>query len=138
MDGGGVLYETKDPFAVARLMSAILDDADIEDAVVASQDAALARLLARDFEGTRVRFFEQIRATAPRQAPAVPFDFWEMFDQAERLEELRQFRPAVYRALPSESEAGGRRLEVGRANSSSTAGENTSTPSLQPPASSLR
>jgi hypothetical protein len=24
-----------------------------------------------------------------------------MFDQAERLEELRQFRPAIYRALPT-------------------------------------
>src|SRR5207237_5253518 len=32
MDGGGVLYETKDPFEVARLMAAILDDLDLEDA----------------------------------------------------------------------------------------------------------
>ena len=33
------------------------------------------------------------------------YDFWPMFDQAERLEELRQFRPAVYRALPAAAEA---------------------------------
>ena len=33
MDGGGVLYDTKDPFDVARLMAALLDDADLEDAV---------------------------------------------------------------------------------------------------------
>lgn len=101
MDGGGVLYDTKDPFEIARLMAAILDDADLEDAVVASQDAALDRLLKRDFAGTLLRFVAQVRATAPRQAPEVPYDFWAMFDQAERLEELRQFRPAVYRALPA-------------------------------------
>jgi len=101
MDGGGVLYDKKDPFEVARLMSAVLDDADLEDAVIATQDAALDRLLARDFGGTLLRFVDQVRATAPRPAPEVPYDFWAMFDQAERLEELRQFRPAIYRALPS-------------------------------------
>jgi len=101
MDGGGVLYDTKDPFEVAKIMSAILDDGAVEDAVVASQDAALARLRARDFGGTLLRFVDQIRAAAPRQAPEVPYDFWPMFDQAERLEELRQFRPAIYRALPT-------------------------------------
>jgi hypothetical protein len=101
MDGGGVLYQTKDPFEIARLMAAILEDGDIEDRIVASQDAALSRLLGRDFAGTLLRFVAEVRAAAPRPAPEVPFDFWAMFDQAERLEELRQFRPAVYRALPS-------------------------------------
>jgi glycosyltransferase involved in cell wall biosynthesis len=101
MDGGGVLYDTKDPFEVARLMAAILDDADVENGVVASQDAALERLLAKDFGGTLLRFVDQVQATPSRPAPEVPYDFWPMFDQAERLEELRQFRPAVYRALPT-------------------------------------
>ena len=101
MDGGGVLYETKDPFEVARLMDAILGDPDVEDGVVASQDAALERLLRKDFAGTLLRFVDQVRATPPRPAPDVPFDFWAMFDQADRLEELRQFRPALYRALPT-------------------------------------
>ena len=100
MDGGGVLYGTKDPFEIARLMDAILDDRGVEDAILASQDAALERLRSKDFAGTLVRFVEQVRATPPRPAPDVPYDFWPMFDQAERLEELRQFRPAVYRALP--------------------------------------
>ena len=100
LDGGGVLYESKDPFEVARIMAAVLDDPAIEDAILESQDAALARLRARDFAGTLLRFVEQVRATPPRPAPEVPYDFWGMFDQAERLEELRQFRPAVYRALP--------------------------------------
>jgi glycosyltransferase involved in cell wall biosynthesis len=101
MDGGGVLYDSKDPFEVARLMAAILDDMDLEDAIVASQDAALTRLRAKDFAGTLLRFVDAIRATPPRPAPPVPYDFWPMFDQAERLEELRQFRPAIYRALPA-------------------------------------
>jgi glycosyltransferase involved in cell wall biosynthesis len=100
MDGGGVLYDTNDPVQIARIMDAVLDAPDVEDAVVASQDAALARLLGKDFDGTLIRFVEQVRATPPRAAPEVPYDFWAMFDQAERLEELRQFRPALYRALP--------------------------------------
>jgi glycosyltransferase involved in cell wall biosynthesis len=101
MDGGGVLYHTKDPQEVARLMAAILDDADVEDAIVASQDAALARLRRRDFAGTLLGFVDRLLAAPPRPAPEVPYDFWPMFDQAERLEELRQFRPAIYRALPA-------------------------------------
>jgi glycosyltransferase involved in cell wall biosynthesis len=104
MDGGGVLYYTKDPFQLGRLMNAILGDPAIEDAIVASQDAALARLQRKDFAGTLLRFVDQIRAMPPRPAPEVPYDFWPMFDQAERLEELRQFRPAIYRALPTSAE----------------------------------
>ena len=100
MDGGGVLYDTKDPFEIARILAAILDDADLEDRIIATQDAALARLLEKDFAGTLLRFVDQIRAAPARPAPEVPYDFWTMFDQSERLEELRQFRPAVYRALP--------------------------------------
>jgi glycosyltransferase involved in cell wall biosynthesis len=109
MDGGGVLYGTKDPFEIARVMAAVLDDPDLEDRVIATQDAALDRLLARDFEGTLVRFVDQVRATAPRPAPEVPYDFWAMFEQADRLEELRQFRPAIYRALPNPQSPAGNR-----------------------------
>jgi hypothetical protein len=82
-------------------MAAILDEGAVEDAVVATQDAALARLRDRDFAGTLLRFVDRVRAMPPRPAPDVPYDFWPMFDQAERLEELRQFRPAIYRALPT-------------------------------------
>ena len=103
MDGGGVLYDTKDPHHVARIMSAILDQADIEEAIVATQDAALDRLLKQDFGGTLLRFVDQVRALPARPAPEVSYDFWGMFDQAERLEELRQFRPAIYRALPTDA-----------------------------------
>ncbi len=100
MDGGGVLYETKDAFDIARLMEAVLDDPRMEDAVVQSQDAALQRLRQKDFGGTLLRFVEATLAMPLREAPEVAWDFWQQFDQFERLEELRQFRPALYRALP--------------------------------------
>ena len=102
MDGGGVLYDTKDPFHVARLMAALLDDAEAEAAVVASQDAALERLRSKDFTGSLLRFVEGVRTLGPRDAPEVAWDFWAQFDEADRLEELRQFRPAAYRALPAQ------------------------------------
>ncbi len=100
MDGGGVLYENRDPLEVARLMAAVTDDARIEDAVLQSQDAALQRLQRRDFGGTLLRYVEDMLRQPPREAPEVAWDFWQQFDQFERLEELRQFRPALYRALP--------------------------------------
>jgi glycosyltransferase involved in cell wall biosynthesis len=102
MDGGGVLYETKDPYDVARLMSAVLDDTRIEEAILTSQDAALERLRTRDFGSTLLRYVAQLAQKPVRQAPEVAWDFWAQFDQFERLEELRQFRPAVYKALPAD------------------------------------
>jgi glycosyltransferase involved in cell wall biosynthesis len=105
MDRGGVLYETKDPFHIARIVQAVLDDEQVAAAVVASQDAALERLRHKDFTGTLLRYVETLRALGPRPAPDVPWDFWPQFRLAERIEELRQFRPAVFRALPPEPEA---------------------------------
>lgn len=100
MDGGGVLYETTDPVEVARLMEAVLDDPALEAAVIASQEAALDRARARDFNGTLLRQVEQVLRRPPRAAPEVSWDFWQQFQQFEKLEELRQFRPAIYRGLP--------------------------------------
>ena len=101
MDGGGVLHDNKDPLHVAELMAAVIDDPEIEAGVIASQDAALARLRGKDFAGTLLRFVEQTAALPPRPAPEVSWDFWQQFEQFERLEELRQFRPALFRALPT-------------------------------------
>jgi glycosyltransferase involved in cell wall biosynthesis len=102
MDGAGVLYETKDPAEVAKLVEAVVSDAGLEQAIVAAQDAALERLRQKDFPGTLLRYVDGVLRQAPREAPEVAFDFWAQFDQFERLEELRQYRPALYRALPSE------------------------------------
>ena len=105
MDGGGVLYDSKDPVEVARIMDAILSDTDIQDGMLRSQDAALQRLRERDFAGTLLGYVDTLLSAPPRQAPEVAFDFWAQYEQFERLEELRQYRPALYRALP-ESPAG--------------------------------
>jgi glycosyltransferase involved in cell wall biosynthesis len=100
MDGGGVLFDDKDPKYVAALMDGILSNAGLESAILERQAAALARLRARDFAGTLMHFVEQALA-APRQGRAsVAFDFWEQFDAAEELEELRLYRPSLYKALP--------------------------------------
>ena len=100
MDGGGILYGHKDPRHVAALINAVLTDPALEDEVLASQDEALDRLRARDFAGTLLEFVERVRA-APRLPPhRVAPDFWKQLDLYERLEELKIFRPSVFRALP--------------------------------------
>ncbi len=72
----------------------------MESGIVAGQDAALDRLRRRDFASTLRGFVEGVLRNPPRPAPEVAFDFWAQFEQFERLEELRQYRPALYRALP--------------------------------------
>ena len=115
MDGGGVLYDTQDPLEIARLMDAVLDDVRLQDAVIASQDASLARLRAKDFGATLLRNVDSTACGRPRDAPEVTWDFWAQFDQFERLEELRQFRPALFRALAEEPGLGsGSGLEAAR------------------------
>jgi glycosyltransferase involved in cell wall biosynthesis len=100
MDGAGVLYDTKDPFHVASLLHTIVEDDDLGDAIVAAQNAALGRLRAQNFDGTLERFVSQVIDAEAPPHPGVAFDFWDQLDQSERLEELRQYRPALYGALP--------------------------------------
>ena len=102
MDGAGVLYTDKRPEHVAELLDAILSDREIQDRIVAGQDAALERLWSKDFRGTLLRFVEQVRATPPRPAPPVTPDFWHRVALVDRLVELRMYRPALYHALPGE------------------------------------
>jgi glycosyltransferase involved in cell wall biosynthesis len=102
MDGAGVLFESKDPLEVARLIDAIVADRGLQDRIVEGQLAAVERLRSKDFGGTLLRFVNEILA-APRAArPRVAFDFWGQFDAAQELEEIRLFRPALYQALPAE------------------------------------
>jgi len=100
MDGGGVLYETRDPRRVAALIHGVLTDAALGDQILAAQDAALDRLRARDFAGTLLRFVDQMLAAPRRPMPPVAYDFWRQFALAEELEVIRQSRPAAFRALP--------------------------------------
>ena len=100
MDGAGVLYEHKDAAQVATLMDAVLSDRVLADGIVAAQLAAARRLRAKDFAGTLLRLVDRILGAPRAAAPRVAYDFWEQFDAAQDLEELRMYRPSVYKALP--------------------------------------
>ena len=106
MDGGGVLYDTKDPAEIARMMDAVLGDRGARGGGgrVAGRGARAAR-----GEGLRRHAAALCRAGPP--ASATPgarggLRFLAQFDQFERLEELRQYRPALlYAALPGAAAA---------------------------------
>jgi glycosyltransferase involved in cell wall biosynthesis len=100
LDGGGVLYDETDPYHVASIIDAVLSDTDLRGRVVAAQDAALARLAAKDFAGTLRRFVEDIDRAPRSGGPDVTFDFWDQLASYERLEELKRFRPSIYKGLP--------------------------------------
>jgi glycosyltransferase involved in cell wall biosynthesis len=100
MDGAGILYDEKDPMHVAALIDAVISNASLQEAIVDGQLAAVERLRAKDFGGTLLRFIDRILSCPRVPAPRVAFDFWQQFDAAQELEELRLYRPAIYRALP--------------------------------------
>ncbi|MCH7746530.1 MAG: glycosyltransferase [Acidobacteria bacterium] len=100
MDGAGVLYETKDPRHVAAIMDTVLSNPALESEIVRSQDAALDRLLARDFGGLLLDVVDQVTRSPRLPRAEVRWDFWQRFAEWERLEELRLYRPSAYKALP--------------------------------------
>ena len=106
MDGGGLLYDTRDPREVAALMHATLSDAAAQDRLIAAQDEALTRLRAQDFDGLVVRFVEQVLAGPKRPPVNVEPDFWRQFALAEELDAIRQRRPGAFKALPDDPAAG--------------------------------
>ncbi|MCU0255968.1 MAG: glycosyltransferase, partial [Vicinamibacterales bacterium] len=100
MDGGGVLFEDKDPAHVARIVDALVSDQALAERVIEAQDAALDRLVGRDFGATLLRFVERIAAMPATPHPGVAFDFWDQYARMDALEELRVYRPAAFDALP--------------------------------------
>ena len=101
----------KDPFEVARADGGGPRRSRISRTAIDREPGRRARAAAG--EGLR-RHAAPLRRPGPRpppprRAPEVAFDFWGQFDQAERLEELRQFRPAAFRALPRSRVRGGGR-----------------------------
>jgi glycosyltransferase involved in cell wall biosynthesis len=113
MDGGGVLYDSRDPRRIAALVHGVLTDPALEGQILDAQDAALDRLRAKDFSGTLLRFVEQI-LDGPRRPPApVAYDFWRQFTLADELETIRQTRPAAFRALPASPEDEGAVADLG-------------------------
>jgi hypothetical protein len=102
MDGAGILYHDKDPVRVAALIDQVATNRHIAEGIVESQDAALDRLLKKDFAGTLLRFVEETLRSPARPHPPVAFDFWDQVHESESLDELRPFRPGAYQALPKE------------------------------------
>ena len=100
MDGGGVLYDRKDPRHVASIIHTMVSGSALYDEVLRTQDAALDRLRQKDFAAALSGFVEQVRqgprATPPRVAP----EFWRQVEISEALEDIRQYRPAAFEALP--------------------------------------
>ena len=100
LDGGGILYEHKDPRHVASLMHAVLSDDALEQEIINAQNAALRRLREQDFAATLLGFVDQALKTDRMPAQEVAEDFWQQFNLFEELEELWQYRPSAFQALP--------------------------------------
>jgi len=113
MDGGGILYDSRDPHRVAALVDVLVSDVDVETRTLEAQDAALARLRAQDFDGLVVKFVREILAGPRRPHAPVAYDFWRQFALAEELEEVRKSRPAAFRALPLEPDTEGAVADLG-------------------------
>ncbi len=105
MDGAGVLFDEKDPVLVASLINAVVTDGALRDAILDAQDASLTRHKTRDFDRILLGHLDRMLASPRKPQPPVTLDFWRQFDEAEQLEELRQYRPAAYRALPQAPDA---------------------------------
>jgi hypothetical protein len=101
-----VLYTDKDPLHVAGLINAVVDDRALAEKIVDGQYAALDRLEAKDFAGTLLGHIDAVLAAPRRDHPPVAFDFWDQVDRAEQFDEIKQYRPAAFQALPPESAAG--------------------------------
>jgi glycosyltransferase involved in cell wall biosynthesis len=100
MDGGGVLYDRKDPRHVASIIHTMVSESALYDEVLRTQDAALARLRQQDFGGALLGFVDDVRRRPRAETPRVAPDFWRQFEISEALEDIRQYRPAAFEALP--------------------------------------
>jgi L-malate glycosyltransferase len=100
MDGAGVLFDSRDPVHVAGLIDQVATDRRLRGRIVEGQDEAFARLLERDFGRTLLGFVERVASSPAETRRAVADDFWDQVAAFERFEELSEFRPSLYWALP--------------------------------------
>jgi hypothetical protein len=102
------LYTDKNPLHVAGLINAVVDDRALAQQIIDGQYAALDRLEAKDFSGTLLRHVDTVLASPRREHPPVAFDFWDQVDQAEHYDEIKQYRPSAFLALPPFDSAQGK------------------------------
>lgn len=100
MDGAGILYTSKDPLHVAALIDRVATDRTLRARIVEAQDTALDRLEQRDFAGMLLKYMTQVQQQPRRPHPPVASDFWDQIRLGAELDELRQYRPAAFQALP--------------------------------------
>lgn len=105
MDGAGVLFEEKDPVLVASLINAVVTDSGVREAILDAQTASLTRHRTRGFDRILLGHLDRMLSAPRKPMPDVAWDFWRQFEEAEKLEELRQYRPSAYKALPMAPEA---------------------------------
>ena len=105
LDGGGILFDTRDSLEVAALMSAVVTQPDLEESVLARQDEALERLRARDFGRIALELVDRALSAPSRPHPRIDPDFWRQFQLAEELEIVRERRPSAFHALPTPASA---------------------------------
>ena len=84
-------------------MENILTNTSLQEKILESQDIALQRLLDKDFDATLLSFVRQVMATPYQQECRVTSDFWDQLALADKLEDLRIYRPGIFRALPAQS-----------------------------------
>lgn len=101
MDGGGVLYDYKDPRHVASLIHAVTTNHELEREILQAQDEAVVRLQRKDFARTLLAFVERVRKSRRMEHPPIAPEFWDQFKKSLALDELQRFRPAAYQALPN-------------------------------------
>ena len=101
MDGGGVLIPDKNPAEVAALVDMLVTNDAFAEKVIATQDAALARLQARDFGGMVLGFVDRVVNQPRLPHPVTNRDFWDQVKIADELEDMRAHRPAAFQALPA-------------------------------------
>ena len=102
MDTGGVLYDRKDPRHVASIIHTVVSEPALYAEVLRTQDTALDRLRQRDFEAVLLGFVDDVRRRPRMAAPRVAPEFWSQFKTSEALEDIRQYRPAAFEALPKQ------------------------------------
>ena len=101
MDGGGLLYDTKNPIIVASLLNEVVSDSSLHEKVLRSQDEALTRLEAKDFVGTLLNFVKQVRQAPPLPEASIREGFWQQFERYEQIEKLKHDYPLTDRVRPT-------------------------------------
>jgi hypothetical protein len=106
MDGAGVLYSTKTRCTGPRYQCGW----SMTVSCGAHHRRASCRARSSRSQGLRGdadRPHDRVLASPRREHPPVAFDFWDQAERAEEFDEIKQYRPAAFQALPRDPSTGG-------------------------------